>query len=386
MMEDVPTLLGQVVSVPLTKAFQRMNSGFSFIGRSLEQRNYVDIAKELDCDLVTTICFNADFSKHDNYVDEYQMCVAFGVLRLCFPENWKFMDKLFYYNLSSMVCKNVVLPGSGFIYRIFKGIATGHPFTSLVNTISAYATFATAIYKTCDYGEISKTRLFVAGDDIIGIVPLSALAKISHEMSVNSGMKISPITETSGPLYSNNPKYHISFLKKKFLPHGVAWNDYELIENLKFSTNGYKNSQAEITRIINMLMNGPSDFLLNSLVLKLINKHMEAPRIRGISAFIFKGISVSDFPPYIRGSPYYNRDGSSIYTPAYKRSIRQRFNSYMNLAHRWFNAGQPFLALGSKDDAYWIDANKIVVPPVNRPFRYLLRGLVRERFGVKWLI
>jgi hypothetical protein len=283
-----------------------------------------------------------------------------------------------------MVCKNVVLPGSGFIYRIFKGIATGHPFTSLVNTVSAYATFATAIYKVCDYGEISKTRLFVAGDDVIGVVPLSALNKISHEMSVNSGMKISPITDTSGPLYSSNPKYNISFLKKKFLHHGIGWNDYELIENLKFSSNGYKNSIAEITRIINMLMNGPSDFQLNSLVLQLINCHLEQPRIKGLTAFIFKGITINDFPPHARGSPYYYRNGSAIYTPAYKRSIRQRFNSYMNLAHRWFNAGQPYTALGSKDDAYWIDANKIMIIPVNRPFRYLLKGLVHDRFGIKW--
>jgi hypothetical protein len=225
MMEDIPTLLGQSVAVPLTKAFQRLNEGYNFVGRSLEQRNHVNVTNELLRDPHTTIIFNADFSGHDNNVDEHQLVVAFGVLRLCFPVQWKFMDKLFYYFLSTMLFKHIVVPGSQFIYRITKGIATGNPFTSLVNTTVAYMTFATAINNVATYEEILETRLFVAGDDIIGVIPLSILEKLSDEIVNMSGMKIDPVVDHCGPLYSNDRSLQRSFLKKKFTPLGVSWND-----------------------------------------------------------------------------------------------------------------------------------------------------------------
>jgi hypothetical protein len=232
MMEDIPTILGQSVAVILTKAFQRLNEGYNFVGRSLEQRNYVTIMDELLIDTKDSIVFNADFSGHDNHVDEHQIVTAFAILRLCFPAQWKFMDKLFVYFLSGMLVKYIVLPGSGFIYRITKGIATGNPFTSLVNTTVAYMTFSTAIHKVASYDEICKTRLFVAGDDVIGVIPISILSKLSDELSYNSGMKIDPIQWTSGPLISNNHNFQRSFLKKKFTLLGPAWNDLELLDNL----------------------------------------------------------------------------------------------------------------------------------------------------------
>jgi hypothetical protein len=158
MMEDVPTLLGQSVAVILTKAFQRLNDGYNFVGRSLEQRNYITIMNELNLDPKEHIVFNADFSGHDNHVDEHQIVTAFAILRLCFPIQWKFMDKLFLYFLSGMLVKYIVIPGSNLIYRITKGISTGNPFTSLVNTTVAYMTFATAIHKVATYDEILRTR------------------------------------------------------------------------------------------------------------------------------------------------------------------------------------------------------------------------------------
>lgn len=383
MYEDIPVLLGQTVAVPLTKAFQRLNEGYNFIGRSLEQRNYVNIVEELSMDPHTTIVFNADFSNHDAWVDEYQLVCSFGVLRLCFPVQWKFMDKLFYYFLSSMVFKHIVVPGSKFIYRITKGIATGHPFTSLVNTTVAYMTFATAIYKVSTYSEILQTRLFVAGDDIIGVIPLSILEKLSHEIHNNSGMVIDPITDHCGPLYSNDPLCQRSFLKKKFTIMGVAWNDYELFDNLYTSYNGLKRTGAEITRIIDMLMNGPCDFRLNQVVKKIIIQHMKRPR--------YFGLSIPD-PPYgTKGLPdfkysknYIKRSAKRIYTKEYRNYILKYFNQRIQLAFRWFNVGQPFPALGSKDESYWIDATKVYISSSIYPLRYTLKYKIRKKFGVIW--
>lgn len=383
MMEDIPTLICQSVAVPLTKAFQRLNSGYNFIGRSLEQRNYVQIEKELLRDPHTTIIFNADFSGHDNHVDEYQLVTAFSVLRLCFPQQWKYMDKLFFYCMSSMIGKNVVLPGSGFVYRIFKGIATGHPFTSLVNTTVAYMTFATAIHKVSTRTELEETRLFVAGDDVIGVIPLSILEKLSHEMTYNSGMKIDLISDHCGPLYSNDRTIQRSFLKKKFTILGIAWNDLELIDNLHTSTNGMKNSSSEITRMTDMLMNGPCDFVLNNRVLNIIHRHFETPRIRGLT-YKDPPHVLHSMPPIKYSWKFFKRNPIRIYDKGYCEFIEKQFNMRLRLAFRWFNQGNPFPGLGFKDDSYWIDATKTFIPPMEYNFRYRVKYILRKRFGIRW--
>lgn len=384
MMEDVPTLLCQSVAIPLTKAFQKLNEGYNFIGRSLEQRNHVNVSSELLRDPKKTIVFNADFSGHDNHVDEYQLVVAFGILRLCFPAHWKFMDKLFYYFLSSMVCKFIVIPGSNFIYRLMKGIATGHPFTSLVNTTVAYCTFATAIYKVSNYEEICDTRLFVAGDDVIGVIPLSILEKLSIEMSQNSGMKIDPISDHCGPLYSNDPLYQRSFLKKKFTYLGVAWNDYELLDNLYNSASGRNSSTFEINRIIDMLMNGPCDFSLNNRVKQIVKRHLIKPRYRGLSLYAPPNVAFS-LPKFKYSKNYLKRSSKRIFTKDYRNFLLKKFNTRMLLAFRWFNMGQPFPALGYKDDSYWIDATKNLYQPVEIPYFSSLRFKLRKYFSIKWL-
>lgn len=383
MYEDIPVLLGQSVAVPLTKAFQRLNEGYNFIGRSLEQRNYRNIEKELLINPETNIIFNADFSNHDAWVDEYQIVVSFGILRLCFPVQWKFMDKLFYYFMSSVIFKHVVIPGSQLVYRITKGIATGHPFTSLINTTVAYITVSTAIWKVASYEEIQNTRLFVAGDDIIGTIPLSILEKLSYEIHVRSGMVIDPITDHCGPLWSNDPLCQRSFLKKKFTILGIAWNDYELYDNLYTSYGGLKRTGHEINRIIDSLMNGPCDFRLNRIIMKIIIYHFNKPRYFGLSIldppFLTKGL-----PDYKYSKNYISRSGKRIYTKEYRKFIVKYFNQRIRLAFRWFNMGQPFPALGYKDDSYWIDATKIHVPSDKYPFRYLLKHKVRKHFGVIW--
>jgi hypothetical protein len=385
MNEDIPTLIGQLVSAPLTKGFQRLNDGFSFIGRSMEQRNFLDITNHIDCDLKETIAFNADFSGHDNHVDENQIVVAFAVLRLCFPKNWKFMDKLFIYSMSGMIYKRIVLPESKLIYCVTKGIATGHPFTSLVNTLCAYMTFATAIHKTCNEKEIKQSYLYVAGDDVIGKVPLTKLKDIGYVMSNVSGMKIDDISKTSGPLYTTNPLYTRSFLKKKFNHISVAWNDYELIDNLKFSTNGFKTSVAEIVRIRDMLMNGPADYQLNNLCLELVKTHLERPRIRG-PGYESYSPSLASLPNTKYSMGYLERHKTFKFTSEFKQSIIKQFNNRMRLANRWFIQAQIFPALGYKDEAYWINATKVLIPPERKPYKYRLWYFYLKLYGKKWQI
>lgn len=386
MMEDLPTLLGQSVAVPVTRAFQRLNEGFSFVGRSLEERNYVSVSKELECDCINDICFSADFSSHDNYVSRNQIIFAFSILRLVFPSKWKFMDKLFLFNCSSMINKNIIVPKSNFVYKVTKGIATGHPFTSLVNTICAYTVFAVAMHKVCTPDELLRTRLFVAGDDVIGKVPIDVLKKLSHELTYNSGMKINLLEDNSYPLYSSNPDYGVSFLKKRFTLVGMAWNFNELCVNLLHNGKGHVNTLTEIDRIINMCMNGPCDFSINRIIHKLIDRNLRDPTTDLHKSGIPSTVPLSC---YLEDPDYSNLKNklsakSLINTDSTRSFFKKKFANFMKLGFRWFNVGQPFPALGAKDDSYWIDATKRFIPPTNRPFKYLLSGFLREQHSLEW--
>jgi hypothetical protein len=292
------------------------------------------------------------------------------------------MDKMFYYNLSSMVNKNVVLPDSNLVYKITKGIATGHPFTSLVNTICAYTTFATAIYNTCTQEEILMSKIWVAGDDVLCKLPLNKLNKIAEELSHNSGMKISNLSDSSGPLVTSNFRYNISFLKKKFLNHGIGWNELELLSNLINSSNGRKTSMAEIDRIINMLMNGPCDFDMNEQIIKLINCHFIEPRYKVLDLIPSYLLPTVFDPP---NNVYLDRKTfSKFFDNNLRKFMVNKFNRYMKLAFRWYNVAQPFAALGKKNDSYWIDATKKCYPVEDAPFGYLLEKHLFQQYSVKW--
>lgn len=388
--EDIPTLIGQSIAVPLIKAFQRLNSGFCFIGRSMEQGQYLNIFNKIKCDLKQNISFNADFSSHDNYVDKKRIVVSFAILRLCFPERWRFMDKLFFYCMSSMIYKNVVLPQSKLIYRISKGIPSGHAFTSIVTTVCAYMTFAVAINKTCSPSEIRKdTYLINAGDDVIGKLPLNKINKVNKELQLNSGMKIDALGDHSGPSISNNHNYHISFLKKKFHLHGISWNDLELLDNLIVPTSKKKDSILEIDRCIDLIMDGPCDVYLNNIMRKIIKVHIEKPRSDSLnisSIGINKKNLLASWNYKVRGSPYKVIDLTN-----YRSSLLKKFNNRIRLATRWFTLDQPFSGLGYKKGDGWIDSTKVITKArwltrkysLDYMYRSVCKGVGHDGFVIK---
>jgi DNA-directed RNA polymerase len=112
-----------------------------------------------------------------------------------------------------MVYKRVVIPDCGMIFEISKGISTGHPFTSIMNTLCAYLTLSTSIEKACSRKEIQQTWITNAGDDTVCKLPLNKLDAINQIMQRDSGMRMSDLSEKAGVLTSNILDHKISFLK-----------------------------------------------------------------------------------------------------------------------------------------------------------------------------
>jgi len=267
--EDIPTLISTLLSRALNMGFQLMDKGFNYGGRVNGRLNFKKLSDALIADGITTINFNADFSGHDNNVSEEAIVAAFALLRLCFPESRE-TDRLFFYVMSGMIFKRIVLPESKIIYQISKGIATGHGMTNIINTLCSYGTFATAVNLTSTKEERDKTCFFMAGDDVIGRMPTSIINKVQYNLKTQSGMKLSDISMTSGLINCTDSSVTCTFLKKKYSQFGISWNDVELCTNLSYPTSTKMPCMQKVDNVTIYATQAPFDFRINMMMRNMI--------------------------------------------------------------------------------------------------------------------
>jgi hypothetical protein len=135
-----------------------------------------------------------------------------------------------------MIEKRVVLPQSRLIYEIRKGLATGHPFTSIINTLCSFGTFSLAMKRACTQEELDRSHLYMAGDDVIGKVSVHKLAEITRIINEETNNTVTDLTTSFGYLTQNKDGKNITFLKKKYRYGLISWNELELYTNLSFPT------------------------------------------------------------------------------------------------------------------------------------------------------
>jgi hypothetical protein len=271
--EDVPTLISQSVVNPITNCIPEIEDHFNQLAKVYGQGNMLrykdvmqpDIWQELVCDL--------DYSGHDNNTNENQIVVAFALLRLCFKPCPK-IDRLFYYCMSSMIYKRVIIPESNLVYKLCKGVSTGHGFTSLITTLCAYGTLATSLnritdkYSTDDKENYLKTtRIGNAGDDCNLKINVNLIEDLYYDVINESGHKIDDIRD-NGYIDSNNPRSRVTFLKKQF--HDFSWNSRELFTNLVHPTVAEKNFGHRADNLKVLIYQSPMNNNLNNKLICLI--------------------------------------------------------------------------------------------------------------------
>jgi hypothetical protein len=271
--EDVPTLISQSLVNPITNCIPEIGDHFSQLAKVYGQGNlarYKEVMqprdwKELVCDL--------DYSGHDNNTSEAQIVVAFAFLRLCYKESRE-IDRLFFYSMSSMIYKRLVLPETNMVYRICKGVSTGHGFTSLITTLCAYATLATGLYRITNHYEsdikhelLSTTRIGNAGDDCNIRQSCELMVPLYEDIIRYSGHTIDNIRD-NGYINSNNPTSRVTFLKKQF--YDFSWNERELFTNLVHPTVAERNFGHRADNLKVLMYQSPLNFKLNNKIICLI--------------------------------------------------------------------------------------------------------------------
>jgi hypothetical protein len=178
--------------------------------------------------------------------------------------------------MSSLIFKRVVLPGSNLVYKLCRGVSTGHAFTSLITTMCAYITLATSVDKACSItGDTSEsrqalldsTRIGNAGDDCNIRLNSSLVTKVYDIISEESGHKIDDMRE-NGYIDSTNVDSRVTFLKKQF--YDFSWNMSELLTNLVYPTTHERNFGHRADNLKVMIYQAPLNTVFNNQLICLI--------------------------------------------------------------------------------------------------------------------
>lgn len=132
-----------------------------------------------------------DWKKFDSTVIENAMVAAFCILRSCFPESAK-LDKIFLFVMSGFIYKNVAIK-QRFIYRLTRGIPSGSPLTSIMNTLVNWICLNYTLRKHKMFGISGPDdyKLGVAGDDTL----IAFLNGDKHELE--DGKRVSRLFKES---------------------------------------------------------------------------------------------------------------------------------------------------------------------------------------------
>lgn len=391
--EDIPTLIAQSLARHINEALQNIDDGFNYGGRVNGRSNFLKFRDMFKCVKFDEVNVNVDFSGHDNKVMEDAIVAAMGMLRLCFEESEE-IDKLFYYVMSSLIFKRIVLPESGFIYEISKGVSTGHGLTSIITTLCSYGTFSTSLLNVCKTKEeLDRTWMVMAGDDVMLKLPVHLLDKLQKEIDTNSGHVIDNLHENSGYLDSYNDKMMCTFLKKSYAFGHFCWNSPELYHNLINPTLKGGSFGVITSNLRMMIYQAPMNLKLNNLIKALIIcQYIKKAcfNVRGIYRKYFKLDRLFDFIDWVKDKLYdydydiqlmnYNYGRYEVVnmdllqydnTQSLSLFIKNKLNELNNVISQkrsWFTEWRPFKHWEKNTRLLVFDVAKLNTKPANLPF------------------
>jgi len=159
--EEPLVLLSLIIVQPITAALKYADTNCIFIGKnfSIRENRWIGRMKaNFDWQ------FRCDWRHFDADVTKELVLAAFSLLRKVYPENDRSIDRYFSFLYDTIMNKNVVIP-PGFVYKFKKGMPSGHPLVSLINTLVNYIVWVTILQKVLGKGRVAKFSNGIFGGD-----------------------------------------------------------------------------------------------------------------------------------------------------------------------------------------------------------------------------
>lgn len=162
MCEEVLTLISSVFVQLYTNHIKIINNNCFFIGKSFNYEN-INYFKNLDnqYDFVA----DGDWKNFDADVTDEYILAACAILRRSLPDERKY-HRYFFFIAASLIIKFVAVPANR-VYKIMKGIPSGHGFTTLIGSFVNYLYLLKIGELIYGVGNVRGNMNFViAGDDL----------------------------------------------------------------------------------------------------------------------------------------------------------------------------------------------------------------------------
>lgn len=182
MMADlVETQVSQTLSLPVASQLEREINPV-FMGQSFYRGRYAEFYDYFrDC----RFTFAADMRAFDTTLPEYVLLAATSIIRACYPASER-TDNLVLSVFSGLAHSYIVAAG-GHLYRKTRGIPSGHPWTSLVGSLSNWVVLRAVCCILYGPTITSQMKVATCGDDFVIGFPHNA--PIMDPAVFNAGLR-----------------------------------------------------------------------------------------------------------------------------------------------------------------------------------------------------
>lgn len=254
--EMVVSQICQIFARPITDQLSLINEeDFNYplhLGSDMFQGKFMKLVEKCKT-FKNTIC--TDWSRYDQSIKRGQIVLAFAICRSAFPKS-RYVDNLFLFMLSSFIIKRVVGDG-GIVYKITKGVATGHPFTSIINTLVNFITFS-YLEKECNID--FQFKKFYGDDTILSSDDENIKFEMLREASLRNFGMVLKLESDTGFIIGDDIENSACFLKYRSLYGLPSRSKTDLIKTISFFRKRYlRRNSDKFLRGLSFLYAAPFD-------------------------------------------------------------------------------------------------------------------------------
>lgn len=269
MCEEVLTIISGYFVQCFTKHVQLVNDGCMFIGRKFD---YENISKFNKLNEEYDFCIDGDWDNFDaNVLDEY-ILAACAILRRSLPGDKKYHRYMFFI-AASLIIKFVAVPPNR-VFRIIKGIPSGHGFTTLVGSMVNYLYILQIGEGIYGRGNVNGNMFaVVSGDDVkIWLKYHKNIFNINNIVDMHIPSECGDLLKNLIPCKVNSSvQIYTKFLKRKIDSHyNVVWDKESFFRKVIYSKRSFRFYSEIIDWMKMWIETAPFDSEINEMCLNYI--------------------------------------------------------------------------------------------------------------------
>nr|WIR83939.1 MAG: RNA-dependent RNA polymerase [Ulva durnavirus 1] len=280
--EEPAMLLLSLFCQKLTKPIINDDNGRCLIGRKYDVNKSKRVIQNKRKFKYSVDC---DWSSFDTYCSSQVIELACDILMSNLPVGDKFYKRVKYYVKSSLITKFIAIP-PGVVFRIDKGVPSGHPFTSIITSYINLIIWSVIGYRIYGKNYIKEMDIVVCGDDAKVFFNESPNLRKIDKIIKQIGMKSDPVynnlTLNSFPIDKDKEP---DFLKRILDIDGVIWNNDKVIDKLVYQSKS-NSIEKQIKIIENFAITAPNSDEFNEFCKYVLDFYeLESNQLKEIESY-----------------------------------------------------------------------------------------------------